>query len=67
MQRKLNQTQFIISQLKRRKKISRNMCLANYITRLSARVNDLKEAGWNIEGRFVKGKYGKDYVYFVTE
>lgn len=47
--------------------ISRNWCLEHYFTRLGARINDLKNDGWNIVGEWVKTDYGKDYVYKLVE
>lgn len=43
--------------------MSRNGALQNLITRLGARINDLKQENWNIEGNFRKTDKGKDYVY----
>lgn len=44
-------------------KISRNWCLNNYISRLSAYILDLKNEKWNIEGK----KVGNDYVYTLLD
>jgi len=45
--------------------VSRNEALRNYITRLGARINDLKNEGLEIEGHFEKTDHGKDYIYQV--
>lgn len=41
----------IVQQLTENGKVSRNWALKNYITRLSARILDLRNAGWEIEAR----------------
>ena len=47
-------------------KISRNKCLARYISRLGAIIPRIVErTGVEIEGRYVTTKKGKDYVYFL--
>lgn len=58
-------TQLYIIQNKLRKDghVSRNWCLRRYISRLGARIADLKRAGLNITGEYQKTKYGRDYVY----
>ncbi len=43
--------------------VSRNSALQMYITRLGARVNDLKNDGWEIEGKWRKTEHGKDFAY----
>lgn len=57
-----SQLQFIIEKLKTDGFISRNYCLQNYITRLGARINDLKNMGWDIKGKRVDN----DYYYEVV-
>lgn len=37
--------------------ISRNWCLARYISRLGARINDLKKKGWSFETETRNGDY----------
>jgi hypothetical protein len=57
---KSTQKQFVIDQLNKTGKISRNFCLNNYITRLGAIVCHLnKKEGWNLEGYWKEG----DYIY----
>lgn len=53
----------IIGQLVRYGFISRNACLKNYISRLSAIILDLKKEGWGFEAHDEMG----DYVYSVTK
>jgi hypothetical protein len=69
------QIKWVEKQLIKRKKISRNECLRNYISRLGAIINVLKERGYvfdshwskngevEFHGNFVKTPNGKDYVY----
>jgi len=64
---KKTQLNFVKKQLLENGKISRNECLKEYITRLSAIILDLKGEGFETEGKFVKTKTGKDYVYFLTK
>lgn len=47
------------AELKEHGQVTRNQALGQYITRLAARINDLREQGMNIVG----SKEGKDYVY----
>jgi hypothetical protein len=47
--------------------VSRNWCLKRYISRLSARIADLKNAGYLITGSNKKTKNGLDYVYKLVE
>lgn len=64
---KQSQESWVIEKLEKEGKVSRNDALRNYFSRLGARVNDLKNAGWKIEGRNEKTLFGKDYVYFLIE
>jgi uncharacterized protein (DUF342 family) len=64
---KTSQHAWIAAQLTKRGKITRNQCLARYISRLAARISDLREAGWEIVGNTVKTKNGKDYVYTLVK
>jgi hypothetical protein len=45
--------------------ITRNECLAEYITRLGAIINRLKKKGYGFEAKYVKTPYGKDFVYKI--
>jgi len=68
----------IIEQLEKKLKVSRNWALQNYISRLGSHIKDLVNEGWKFEdsesktgkstkhGRFIKTKYGEDYVYFLV-
>ena len=55
--------EIIREKIEREGKISRNWCLAMYYTRLAARITDLRNEGWEIEGKEVFN----DYVYVVTK
>lgn len=48
-----------MDKLKQDGEISRNYCLRNYISRLGARINDLKKMGFEFETENRDG----DYVY----
>jgi hypothetical protein len=66
----MRQMDFILKQLCLKGEITRNECLRNFISRLSARIYDLKQDGWDIEGFYrpviINGeKVGMDYVYKV--
>lgn len=60
---KNSQLQLVKKQLLETGQVSRNWCLQNYISRLSALVLLLKEDGFEIEGEFVKTPKGKDFIY----
>lgn len=45
--------------------ISRNECLANYISRLSGRILDLRKAGWEFRTETIKENGGKNFYYYV--
>lgn len=61
------QNDWVITQLLKYGKVSRNAALKRYITRLGAYICDLKSVGWKIEGGYVKTKNGKDYVYRLVK
>ena len=63
----LTQQKIIIKKLLEDGEISRNWCLANYISRLSSIMLDLKAKDWHFEGMFVKNNGGKDYIYKLTD
>ena len=65
--KKNTQKAWILKQLRENGRITRNECLKNFISRLGARISDLKEEGWNIEGEFIKTPNGKDYVYTLAD
>ena len=58
-----SQNAYVLSQLMEKGSISRNHCLDRRITRLAARIADLKFAGHQIVGRREKTQAGNDYVY----
>jgi len=47
--------------------VSRNGALQNYITRLGARINDLKNENWDIKGEWRKYDKGRDFVYVLIK
>jgi len=55
------QLQFVRTHLDKYGKISRNMCLANFISRLGAIMFKLKEQGYDVEGKYEKG----DFIYYM--
>jgi hypothetical protein len=61
------QLNWIREQLKTYGRISRNECLNKFITRLGARICDLKKEGMDISGHFEETDYGKDFVYYIKE
>lgn len=60
---KPTQQQRVVSRLRTHGEISRNECLRNYISRLSAIIQDLEAEGWEFETK----RRGGDYVYVVKE
>lgn len=59
----MNQNQKILNHLKEHKKITSYEAFEKYrITRLSARIHDLREQGHNITSDMI---YGKEYKYAV--
>lgn len=60
---KKTQKQIVINQLLENNEISRNWCLQNYISRLSAIIYTLEKEGWS----FKTANRGGDYVYMIDE
>lgn len=73
------QSQIVIEKLLKDGEISRNYALKNFITsRLGAWINILVSEGWKFDshkskdgdviyhGRYVKSKYGTDFVYTLV-
>ena len=60
---KLTQEQRVVGQLKEAGYISRNQCLNNYISRLSAIIVTLKRKGWEFKPMNVDS----DYIYQVIK
>ena len=61
------QQQWVIERLEKAGEVTRNEALRRYITRLSAIIFDLKDAGWEIEGFHHKTRSGKDYKYRLVK
>ena len=61
------QQDWVETQLMKKGKVSRNEALRRYFSRLGARICDLRNAGWEIKGEFVKTKNGRDYVYTLIK
>lgn len=59
--------QWVIRNLEEKGEVSRNDALKIYMTRLGARINDLKNMGWNIRGEFRKTQFGRDFVYTLVK
>jgi len=63
----MSQMSFIKKHLEEDGYISRNYCLQNYISRLGARIDDLKKEGWDFRTEIVKTASGKDFRYYVIK
>jgi len=48
-------------------RVSRNHLLEQFITRGGARIQDLKDDGWEIEGHYEKTARGKDFIYTLVK
>ena len=59
----MSQLKFIRDILLEHKEISRNFCLKHYITRLGARINDLKKEGMIFRTERKNG----DFIYHLLE
>lgn len=59
----MTQKQKVLNELKYKGEVSRNECLKNYITRLSAIIYDLKDEGYE----FTEVRRGGDYVYKLVD
>jgi len=60
---KLTQKDKVENELIFEGEISRNWCLQNHISRLSAIILELKKEGWKFKEGYRKTAYGQDYVY----
>jgi hypothetical protein len=71
MGKSITQREWVLSILNKEGKITRNMCLKNYISRLGAIINDLKKEGYEFQGKYIKVKtfFGesKDYEYTLIK
>ncbi len=67
----MTQLKFVEHILIKDGEITRNKCLVNYVSRLSAIISKLKDAGYEFETDYIEVKtpfgYGKDYRYKVTK
>ena len=63
MIKKQTQIEYVKEQLICHKQITRNQCLAAYISRLGAIIYTLKQRGWVIEGYHKYEISGKNYAY----
>lgn len=64
----MSQLDFIKARLQETGEISRNECLRQYVSRLGARIQDLKHLGWQFETEVrtttrPDSSKGKDFVY----
>lgn len=68
MEKKQSQKTFVKQEIAKHGFITRNKCLRNYISRLSAIIFDLKEEGFEFETKYVENAtaYGteRDFIYF---
>lgn len=59
------QLEIIRNKIKKDGFVTRNWCLRRYISRLGARIVDLKKEGFKIKGE--RSEMGNDYVYRIVE
>lgn len=64
---KKTQAQWVVNELIKRGKVSRNKALQNYISRLGSYICDLRQSGFNIVGGYVKKNGGKDFIYTLIK
>ena len=64
---KKTQLSWILRQLELYGFITRNQCLKRYISRLGARISDLRKEGYEFRTKYLKNRWGKDYVYFLIK
>ena len=64
---KQTQLEYIKKLLLNYGEVSRNHLLQQFITRGGARINDLKNAGWEIDGEYRKTEHGKDFIYVLRK
>ena len=63
MKNKITQKERIVKQLLKEGFITRNSCLRNFISRLSAYILELKEEGWEFETKEINN----DYIYKIIK
>lgn len=61
------QMDFVLKQLMTRGYVTRNQCLERRITRLGARISDLKQTGFNFIAGYEKTRNGQDYKYTLIK
>jgi hypothetical protein len=62
-----SQKKWVIERLKIKGTVSRNECLQNYISRLSAIIQNLEEDGYEFETSYIKTSFGKDFIYRMKQ
>ena len=67
MSSKQTQLEYVKKLLFNNGEVSRNHLLQQFITRGGARINDLKNEGWEIDGEYRKTEHGKDFVYVLIK
>jgi hypothetical protein len=64
--KKQTQKDWVLNQLIKKSKISRNACLKRYISRLGAIICSIKnESFLEITGEYKNTKNGRDYIYYL--
>ena len=61
------QLDWVKNELFNKGRVSRNNAIKRYISRLGAYVCDLRQAGFEITGEYVKKNGGKDFVYTLIK
>ena len=64
---KKTQSQWVMNELTKYGKVTRNKALKNYISRLGTYIYDLRQAGFEITGEYVKKNGGKDFIYTLVK
>lgn len=71
MKDKITQREFIIQEIVKTGKVTRNFALRNYISRLGAIICNLEKDGYKFSGEYQKVDTpfgsGKDYVYTALQ
>lgn len=63
---KRTQKEWVVEKLREDGFVSRNACLKNYVSRLSAIIAVLEAEGFAFDAKFVDGERGRDYIYRVV-
>jgi hypothetical protein len=61
------QKEWVKAQLFKKGLVSRNQALAKYISRLGSYICQLRQAGFEITGEYVKTKNGRDFIYTLIK